>query len=152
MGPIFMNGTLAVNKNKKMKVCFIKGAFGMENSYRIMICVTRQKTCERLIQKGLELISGTGGELYVVHAIKTGENYLGNPNEAEALEYLFRVSKEAGAEMNVLRTKNVLKTLVDFAKEQRITTLILGPTPEGGSNNLLHELQHLLPFVEFVVA
>lgn len=124
----------------------------MDKLHRIMICVTRQKTCERLIQKGRELISGTGGELYVVHAIKTGENYLGNPNEAEALEYLFRVSKEAGAEMNVLRTKDVLKTLVNFAKEQRITTLILGPTPEGESNNLLRELHHLLPSVEFVVA
>ena len=124
----------------------------MDKLHRIMICVTRQKTCERLIQKGRELSSGTGGELYVVHAIKTGENYLGNPNEAEALEYLFRVSKEAGAEMNVLRTKNVLKTLVDFAREQRITTMILGPTPEGESHNLLRELNHQLPSVEFIVA
>jgi K+-sensing histidine kinase KdpD len=62
------------------------------------------------------------------------------------------VSKEAGAEMNVLRTKNVIKTLVDFAKEQRISTMILGPTPEGESNNLMRELQHLLPSIQFVVA
>jgi K+-sensing histidine kinase KdpD len=123
----------------------------MEKINRIMICVTRQRTCERLIQKGQELVSGTNGELYVVHAIKTGENYLGNPNEAEALEYLFRVSKEVGAEMNVLRTKNVIKALVDFAKEQRITTMILGPTPEGESANLMQELQHLLPSIQFVV-
>lgn len=126
--------------------------FWMDKLNRIMICVTRQRTCERLIQKGQEFVSGTDGELYVVHAIKTGENYLGNPNETEALEYLFRVSKEAGAEMNVLRTKNVIKTLVNFAKEQRITTMILGPTPEGESNNLMRELQHLLPSVQFVVA
>jgi K+-sensing histidine kinase KdpD len=129
-----------------------KGSFRMNTFHRIMICVTRQRTCERLIQKGRELIFESGGELYVVHAIRTGENYLGNPNEAEALEYLFRVSKEAGAEMNVLRTKNVLKTLVDFAKSQKITTLILGSAPEGDSNILMRELQQQLPNVQFVVA
>lgn len=124
----------------------------MDKKHRIMICVTRQRTCERLIQQGKELVSQVGGELYVVHAIKTGENYLGNPNENEALEYLFRVSKEVGAEMNVLRTKNVIKTLVDFAKKQKITTMILGPAPETEPSNIVNELQHLLPSIQFIVA
>jgi len=124
----------------------------MDIKHRIMICVTRQRTCERLIQQGKELVSRVGGELYVVHAIKTGENYLGNPNEGEALEYLFRISKEVGAEMNVLRTKNVIKALADFAKNQGITTMILGPAPETESTNIASELQHLLPSIQFIVA
>lgn len=124
----------------------------MDKNHRIMICVTRQRTCERLIQKGKDLVSRIGGELFVVHAIKPGENYLGNPNEGEALEYLFQVSKEVGAEMNVLRSKNVIKTLVNFAKEQQITTMILGPAPEAEPNNIITELQHLLPSIQFIVA
>jgi K+-sensing histidine kinase KdpD len=124
----------------------------MDKNHRIMICVTRQRTCERLIQKGKELVARIGGELFVVHAIKTGENYLGNPNEGEALEYLFQASKEVGAEMNVLRSKNVIKTLVDFAKEQKITTMILGSAPEAEQSSFVMELQHLLPSIQFIVA
>lgn len=118
---------------------------------RIMICVTRQRTCERLIQEGRNLALQTGGELYVVHAIKNGENYLGNPNEGEALEYLFQVSKEVGAEINVLRSKNVVKTLVDFAKKQRITIMVVGTAPDTQQHNIIHNLQCLLPAIDFVV-
>ncbi len=124
----------------------------MDKNNRIMICVTRQRNCERLIQKGRSLVSEIGGELYVVHALKPGENYLGNPNEGEALEYLFQVSKEVGAEMNVLRSKNIVKTLTDFANEQQITTMILGATPESNANNLVQDLKRLLPSIRFIIA
>lgn len=124
----------------------------MSKLHGIMICVTRQKTCERLIRFGYELAQKDGVELYVVHAAKVGENYLGNPNEGEALNYLFQVSKQVGAEMNVIRSKHVVKTLADFAKKQKIATMVLGAAPDSASDNkIIQELQLHLPQMDFKV-
>lgn len=41
----------------------------------IMVCVTQQKTCERLIKKGKELKDKIDGELHVVHVAREDENF-----------------------------------------------------------------------------
>ena len=84
---------------------------------KIMVCVTRQKTCERLIRMGEKIANHSKGELSVVHVAKMGTNFLDNPHEGEALEYLFQISKHAGADLSVLRSDNVVNTLVKFAKK-----------------------------------
>lgn len=85
----------------------------MGNKLNIMICVTRQKTCERLIKVGKEIAGKGDAQLYAVHVVKRGVNFLGNPDEGEALDYLFQISKEAGAEMTVLRSEDVVDTLLN---------------------------------------
>jgi K+-sensing histidine kinase KdpD len=119
---------------------------------KIMICVTRQKTCERLIKAGQEIAAGRKAQLYVVHVAKTGVNFLGNPDEGEALDYLFQISKEAGAEMTVLRSDHVVDTLVDFSKKKKISTLVLGESPHSNSDrNIIRELEKRLPGIELRV-
>ena len=75
---------------------------------KTMVCVTVQKTCERLIRAGASLAGGAG--LSVVHVARSGEALLGGSSESEALEYLFRISREYGAEMDMLRSDDVIDT------------------------------------------
>lgn len=124
----------------------------MANERNIMICVTRQKACERLIKVGKQMVKGyTGAKLYVVHVARLGENFLGNPDEGEALDYLFQVSKEAGAEMTVLRSNRVVDMLVDFAKKNNVSVVIMGESPgyrENDDRNIIQEMEKRLPDLE----
>ena len=81
---------------------------------KIMVCVTEQKTCERLIKKGIELTKD----------IKVIED----PRAAEELEYIFEESKKYGASVTVLKSNDILKTLSKFAIENDIDYMILGET------------------------
>jgi K+-sensing histidine kinase KdpD len=121
----------------------------MVKKYNIMICVTRQKACERLIKAGQEMAVWPNTKLYVVHVAKSGVNFLGNPDEGEALDYLFQVSKEAGAEMTVLRSDRVVDTLVEFAKKNKISAVVLGESPSSDTDrNIIQEMERRLPDLE----
>lgn len=127
----------------------------MANERNVMICVTRQRACERLIKLGKQIVKGyTGAKLYVVHVAKNGVNFLGNPDEGEALDYLFQVSKEAGAEMTVLRSDRVVDTLVDFARKNNVSIVIMGESPGSrgdGDRNIIQEMEKRLPDLELRV-
>lgn len=117
----------------------------MSGNEKVMVCVTQQKTCERLIKKG-NSISGEKGELFVVHIAKDGWNFLGNSKEGEALDYLFDISKSVGANLTVLRSADVARTMVDFAKENAISALVLGESLESSQeNNIISEVKKKLP-------
>lgn len=118
----------------------------------VMVCVTQQKTCERLILGGHELIKSENDKLYVIHVVNEKEKFLTDVDDGEALEYLFEVSKKAGADLTVLRSKNVLKTMIDFAKNHNITHIVMGNSPKNeGFNtyNIGSKLEEALPHVEF---
>lgn len=124
------------------------------NNANVMVCVTQQKTCERLILNGYNLVKAKEGKLYVIHVVNEKENFLGNEDDGEALEYLFAVSKEVGANLTVLRSKDVSKAMIDFAKNNDITHMIMGTTPQNvkpNNPNFGLNLQKNLPNVEFVV-
>ncbi|WP_026478745.1 universal stress protein [Alkaliphilus transvaalensis] len=102
----------------------------MQTKGNTMVCVTQQKTCERLIKIGVELREKFGGELIVVHVAPEGFNILGNSHEGEALEYLFDISKSVDAEMTVLRSSNVEKTIVNYCKKADIERIVMGESQE----------------------
>jgi len=106
-----------------------------------MVCVTKQKTCEKLIQSGVKIKKQRNGHLFVVHVAPTGWNFLGNSQEGEALDYLFEISKAVGADMTVLRSSEVVKTIVDFCEKNNITIVVLGESPEASEdNNIIFKL------------
>jgi len=124
----------------------------MEKS-KVMVCVTQQKTCERLILEGHKLIKSEEDKLYVIHVVSERENFLEYANDGEALEYLFNVSKKVGADLTVLRSKDVLKAIIDFAKSNHITHIVMG-TPQnkglGEKVGIGLQLQNNLPDVKFI--
>ncbi len=100
------------------------------NQNNVMVCVTQQKTCERLIEKGKSLLKNENDHLYVIHVVNEKDNFLDNYSDGEALEYLFGITKVMGAELIVKRSKNILATLVTFAKENEINTVVMGESPD----------------------
>jgi len=124
----------------------------MKISDNVLICVTRQKICERLIRAGHKVALKKGGRIYVVHVAKVGENFLGNPKEGEALDYLFNISKQVGAEMIVQRSNKVVDILVDFVEKHDIGVMVLGESPQSeNENTILRQLKYRLPNTEFIV-
>lgn len=121
----------------------------MEGKKKVLVCVTQQKTCERLIKKGSAMRDESDGELYVIHVALNGVNFLGNSKEGEALEYLFDISKSAGAELTVLRSDNIVKSIIGFSKENGISDIFVGEPPDNSrDSNIINDLMRKLPSVD----
>lgn len=118
----------------------------------VMVCVTQQKTCERLIKVGLDL-SNESSKLYVVHVALKGLNILGNSKEGEALDYLFDISKNVGADMTVIRSSEVSKSIIDFCKKNDINIIVFGESRENkkGNNIIVDVTKKLSSKVEIKV-
>ena len=115
---------------------------------KILVCVTGQKHCERLIREGAELAEQLGGSMSVVHVAAQGNTFLGNPKEGEALEYLFRTADAFGAEMTVLRASDALDTLVAFAREREADCVVVGSAPGRAGGAFAEQLRLRLPQAE----
>jgi len=124
----------------------------LSHKTNVMVCVTQQKTCERLIKKAHNMIEGLNENLFVVHVVKNDSKFLGNDKEGEALEYLFGISKAVGANLSVLRADSVSETLVDFAVENNIDTIFMGESVDASSDNKFYmRINEKLPHLNIVV-
>ncbi|MDR2087749.1 MAG: universal stress protein UspA [Clostridiales Family XIII bacterium] len=111
----------------------------------VMVCVTQQRTCDRLIKYGRELLEGETGELLVIHVTDSRCNILGSSREGEALDYLYEKAKEYGASLTVLKSDDVLATLVEQTKKNRVNIVVLGESREGFStSNMVAKLEEHL--------
>lgn len=97
----------------------------------IMVCVTRQKTCQRLIDCGKALMENEQDQLFVIHVAGEAEKLLGDTPEGEALEFLYGKAKEAGASLTVERSSDVLRTLVSIADKNQANRVVVGESGEG---------------------
>lgn len=119
----------------------------------VMVCVTQQKTCERLIMSGYTK-KGKDGQLHVINVVNENQNFLDKVDEADALEYLFQVSKRAGADLMVIRAEDVIKAMADFAKGEKVTHIVLGASPQSGDEEthpIAKKLKKYLKDVEYII-
>jgi K+-sensing histidine kinase KdpD len=116
-----------------------------------MVCVTVQKTCERLIRQGAAYAGGES--LHVLHVAKDGETLLGGKDDGEALNYLYRISREYGAEMDVLRAKDkdITETVAAYAKTHGVACIVLGSGGEHRAGDISAKLRAKLPGVDIEV-
>lgn len=129
----------------------------------VMVCVTNQRSCERLIMHGAQRSvddarryagEGSGAlPLYVVHCVQTGQNFMNTPYEADAIDYLFTCAQVVDAELTILRADSVEDALADFARSNNVGLLVMGSPGEGCANGgkFAMRLQERLPDVEFDV-
>jgi len=101
----------------------------------VMVCVTQQRTCDRLIKYGHELLGKNKGELFIIHVAHYEFKFLGNSEEGEALEYLYEKALEYGANLTVVRSNHVLDTLIELMEKNKITQVILGQSGGGNAEN-----------------
>lgn len=113
---------------------------------KTMVCVTVQRTCERLIREGAGLAGQAG--LSVVHVVKPGGGVLGTKDTPKALEYLFQISRTYGAEMDVVQADDVVGTLVDLARKNDVKYVVIGQTVERGRTDIAAQLAARLPGVQ----
>lgn len=114
----------------------------MDSSKKIMVCVTQQKSCERLIEKGMNLVQSEQDELHVIHVVKENWKYFGQLRESDALEYLFDVSKTHGASLTVKKATDIVESLSDFAEKNSIDMIVMGESLEPSSQqNMIKRLQ-----------
>ena len=107
-----------------------------------MVCVTQQKTCDRLIRHGNDFLGDDKGELFIIHVSHYELKFLGNSKEGDALEYLYEKALEFGANLTVVRSNDVLETLLDLVEKNKITHIIVGESGESESrSNLVDQLE-----------
>ena len=112
----------------------------------IMVAVTQQKTCDRLIRYGHELKEDIKGELFIIHVAHYEFKFLGNTEEGEALDYLYEKALEYGANLTVVRSNHVLDTLLDLVEKNNVSHLILGQSQETEEgSNMVNMLKDRLP-------
>ncbi len=117
----------------------------------VLVCVTGQKTCERLITEGDRLAKELGAELSVVHVARQGAGLLGGDiAEAEALEYLFKISSDHGADMTVIRSDEVAPTLASHARKIGASLMVMG-SPRKMRRDITKEIREHMPEMEFEI-
>lgn len=94
-----------------------------------MVCVTNQFQCERIIRAGRSIANLSDTELMVVNVSPLD---FARQN-GEALEHLFRVSRENDAHMSVLYSNEPLKTLMNFIKKNHTVNVVTGMPQQGNS-------------------
>lgn len=114
----------------------------MRNKVRIMVCVTQQKSCKRLIEKGAALKKHELDEIHVVHVVKENWKYFGKLKEADALEYLFDSTKEFNANLSVIKAIDIEETLKEYALKNKINLIVMGESFEKTmQQNMINRLQ-----------
>lgn len=114
----------------------------MKQKKRVLVCVTQQKSCERLIDFGVESLNSSEDELHVIHVVKENWKYFGQLEEKDALEYLFEASKKHHAMLTVIKAKDIEKALADFSEKYKITDIVMGESLERSEQqNMINRLQ-----------
>lgn len=114
----------------------------------VLVCVTGQRLCDRLIGRGAEVAREKDLPLLVLSVAGNGQNDLGDPVVAEALDYLYRHSMEHGAEMTVLCSPKPQDAIVEFARKHEVRHLIIGEgKPDRGGESFPSRLAKALPQV-----
>jgi len=93
---------------------------------KTIVCVTDQRSCDRLIRAGRRVADLSGTELSVINVVRP-EHY----QDAESMEYLFSVSKENGAEMVLLYSDDISKAIIRYIKQSKVSCLLTGMPAKG---------------------
>ena len=117
----------------------------------VLVCVTGQRSCERLIVAGAELAKRENCPLVVMHVARSGSGVLGYRNEPEALEYLLKCSVAHGADMFVKKSDDVVGAIEAEARAREARIVVAGRAANYGGWDLLDELQGRLPGVQFEI-
>ncbi|MDD4493897.1 MAG: universal stress protein [Eubacteriales bacterium] len=124
----------------------------MHGKSNLLVCVTQQKTCERLIRQAAEMQEKLDGELHVLHVARVGWNFLDNNEEGEALEYLFKISKSVGANLTVLKSDNIVGSIIEYVNKNNISGIVIGEPPDKEKKrSVFYKLRNELKGAEIII-
>ncbi|MFZ5966136.1 MAG: hypothetical protein ACOYVK_03045 [Bacillota bacterium] len=114
----------------------------MKREKIVLVCVTDQKSCERLIKAGYLLSKTLDLKLKVLSVQPS--NKMKNL-QATPLEYLFSVCKSLDAEMQVYWGDNVNCVAVDYIRRNSVEQLIFGIPEKMVQGNFVYEVHQAFP-------
>lgn len=123
----------------------------MSSQPPILVLVTLQYACARLIRKGADMALRLGCPLLVLHVASSSGKSMGEPAiNAQALNYLYALSGEAGAEMCVLASDVPVTAMANYAQQNDVKQVVMG----GGdrARGIAETLSQLLPGVQVLIA
>lgn len=105
----------------------------------VLVCVTAQRDCKRLIEKGYQIAEESDLSLHVLSVHDPRKDFA---DSAEEYEYLCQVAKEFSADMTILFERNAPAAAAGFARKMNTTQLVTGMSDcrPNGFIVLLHEL------------
>lgn len=122
----------------------------MEQKPPILVLVTLQRACARLIRQGADMALREHSPLHVLHVVVSGGQAAQEPAlDAQTLDYLYALCGEAGAQMTVMTAEVPLTAMAEFASTQGIRQVVMG----GGeqASGIAESLSQLLPGVQVMI-
>lgn len=113
----------------------------------VLVCVTGQYDCDRLIEAGFDRAVELGCDLHVfcVHTPTNDLSYF-----SEEIEFLYRTAKSLGADMTITFSDNAPRCTADFARRINAKHLITG-MPDTRPNGFVLTLHELLPRLQITM-
>ncbi len=108
----------------------------------VMVCVTQQKSCSRLIEAGARIAKREKLPLSVISVFKESSGL--DANNGGVLENLFSCAQEYNAVMNVYFNDSPALIVAVAAKRNRASTLVTG-FPAQGSSGFIAHIHEILP-------
>lgn len=99
-----------------------------------VVCVTNQRQCERLIKAGRVIAEISKTNLTVISVVNPGTKN----QDAEALEYLFDVSKQNNAVMSIQYSTDPLRCIESFIRDNKAINVVTGL--RAGQHSILPDL------------
>ncbi|MCE5343089.1 MAG: universal stress protein UspA [Eubacteriales bacterium] len=122
----------------------------MEAYTPILVLVTLQRACARLIRHGADMALMEHRPLHVLYvSVADTQNEPMRAMDSQTLDYLYALSGEAGAEMTVLRAQVAVTSIAEFASRNNVKRIVMG----GGENaaGIAETLSSLLPGVQVMI-
>lgn len=113
----------------------------------VLVCVTDQESCDRLIYAGKQLAHLENAELKVICVRPRDEKRWLASDE---VEYLFNIAKELQAEMLVYFSDSAAETVAAYICQNGVQYVLVGMPPEPGNSVFISTLESQCPEVPII--
>ncbi|HBP37944.1 MAG TPA: hypothetical protein DD640_04240 [Clostridiales bacterium] len=108
----------------------------------VLVCVTDQESCGRLIDAGKKLADITENQLKVICVRPRRTEFWFGSDE---VEYLFNYSKKLGAEMIIIFHDYAVEAVVEYLHNNDVQYVIVGMPPDLGQSIFISGLEEKFP-------
>ena len=105
---------------------------------KVMVCLSPRAGAERLLRVGARIAGRLDTHWYAVRVESPDEDARhGNAEEYQRIEEYQRLARELGAQVIVLKDKNVADALIEFAQQESISHVVFGQSARSRVDILL---------------
>jgi two-component system sensor histidine kinase KdpD len=105
---------------------------------KVMVCLSPRPGAERLLRVGARIAGRLATNWYAVRVESPDEDSRhGDPEEYQRMEEYQRLARELGAQVIVLKDKNVADALIEFAQQEGISHVVFGQSARSRLDILL---------------